>query len=137
MAPNSASRCEGGGGGNNKADCEILLRVVEIGAKCKVQFVDPLQQDVYFELGNKDLWVLLQLAESPGYKFPKKGAVVVERDPLGNFKDGHAKGPRDQTFAIRNVNSRLWGAGEYPYLIFVDHPESGRVCNLDPWYRNR
>lgn len=130
--------CVGGNAGSNNANCRIPLKVVETGSKCSVEFVNPMQAEVIFQSGTKNLWILLELTNaSAGYRFPKKDAVVVSRDHFSNFTAGRAVGPKDESYALLNVNSRAWGVGDYEYKVFVNHPEPSRTCLLDPWYRNR
>lgn len=130
--------CVGGPAGSNGADCTIPLRVVESGSTCSVEFVDPTQADVVFQAGRQNLWILLELTNaSAGYRFPKKDAVVVSLDPFKNFTAGRAIGPKDEGYVLLNVNSRVWGVGNYEYKVYVNHPTPGRTCVLDPWYRNR
>jgi hypothetical protein len=103
-----------------------------------VEFVDPNQADVSFQSGRQYLSILLELTNaSAGYRFPKKDALAVSLDPFGNFTNGRAVGPNDERYVVLNVNSRLWGVGDYSYKVFVNRTEPGPPCVLDPWYRNR
>jgi hypothetical protein len=130
--------CVGGSTGSNNANCRIQLKVVENGSACSVEFVDPTQAEVIFQAGRQNLWVVLELTNaSAGYRFPKKDAVAVSLDPFHNFTAGRAIGPKDEGYALLNVNSRAWGVGNYEYKVYVNHPTPGRTCVLDPWYRNR
>lgn len=135
--PDNPPPCKGLGGGNNQADCQILVKVIERDRECLIELADPNQSDVLFRLGERNLWIVWKLMpDSANYRFVDKTGIVFKADPLNNFdpRNAVANGER---FAVKNKNHVLSGYGSYDYGIQVQRRDGSRRCELDPWVRNR
>jgi hypothetical protein len=128
-----AQDCKGKAAGGNREECVILVDVVLTNAGCDV-VVHVDQNEVDFDRGASNKWVIWQIDKNPGgYRFAPKGIVFKKQND--NFRNDKSS-PNGLGFRWKNRNGSD-DAGEYPYTVAVQHLSGKPRCEHDPLIRNR
>jgi hypothetical protein len=133
-APVDAPECKGAGAGSNGNDCTILVNITMVGTTCRVK-VQPDQEQIDFDRGARNKWVLWQIDSNPGgFRFTQQG-IAFTSDSLGNFKNCN---PVQGGLRYHCKNSNNTAAQtDYPYTVNVRNKDGTMQCLQDPFIRNR